>query len=1077
MKEFTLITAIVLTANLLFAQIIHIPEDYVTIQDGINAANTGDTVLVAQGTYIENIYFYSKNITIASHYLINPDTSLISQTIIDGNQNGRVVTMDAGILNGFTITNGYAEYVNGGGIYCSDSAIRLSNLIICNNTTPFASPIGGGGGGGICISSIASLTLEHVVIANNIAEYGGGGVYCWDSNPLLQDVVIENNTAESIGGGIYCSNSNPVLQDVIIENNSAIGAGGAPTGGVGGGTYFFHSDPIMKNVTIRNNVAKSKAGGVFFSNSQPVFDSIERCNIYMNHTFEDGNDLYSENPVEIILDTFTVINPTSVFATPISNFTFNILNGLITQVYADLYVSPTGDNSNSGLTAGEPLKNIQYAFLKILADSLNPHTIFLLEGTYSTTSNDEWFPVHFPDYVSLAGTSQNDVILDAEQNSRVIRLTNNKGTAISNLTITGGYTVSYPESFTEDGGGGIYCDSSNVLLQNLSIIDNSAVAYDELSYPAYGGGLCFRNSEPLLQNLTVSNNSASYGGGIYYSESTPVFTGGAITNNSSTKYGGGIYLYDSNVIFDSINRCSIYLNHSLLGKDLYSYQYVEVFVDTFTVLNPTTYFIQPFANFSMDVLHGLIPQISADVYVAPDGDNNNSGLTSGDPFKTIDHALSVILSTETDPHIIHLLSGTYAPSTNGEMYPLVIPEYSFIEGVSESSVILDAEDLSGVLEFHDCQYAEISNMTITGGYKSMYIGGAGMRILNSNPLIHDVTISGNSCLQVVSGGGGVLCGVNSSPVFKNTTINDNTTSNYGGGGMACYGGAPKFENTIVSNNSSTGLSGGGGIYFSNSNPVLINCIFFENTTSSSGGAISCRNSNPTLVNISLSDNVASEYYGGGGICCRYNSNPVLFNTILWNNEPNEISYYYIGDPNSITISLSDIQEGEAGIVTNGNGTINWLEGNIDEDPLFVGTGDHPYSLTNESPCVNTGTPDTTGLNLPELDLAGNPRFFGGRIEMGSYENQEVIVGVKDDELVDFENELQIFPNPARNEVSISVKDGVIIKEVNIYNQIGQRLIHKKGKINSVNISILPKGMCIFEIETENGKYRRKLIIE
>ena len=126
MKKLTLVTAIIFIASLLFAQTINIPGDYATIQEGINAANTGDTVLVAPGTYIENIDFYGKNITVASHYLINPDTSLISQTIIDGNQIWGVVTMDAGTLNGFTITNG-SSY-DGGGIYCSGSAILLQNF-------------------------------------------------------------------------------------------------------------------------------------------------------------------------------------------------------------------------------------------------------------------------------------------------------------------------------------------------------------------------------------------------------------------------------------------------------------------------------------------------------------------------------------------------------------------------------------------------------------------------------------------------------------------------------------------------------------------------------------------------------------------------------------------------------------------------------------------------------------------------------------------------------------------------------------------------------------------------------------
>ena len=75
------------------------------------------------------------------------------------------------------------------------------------------------------------------------------------------------------------------------------------------------------------------------------------------------------------------------------------------------------------------------------------------------------------------------------------------------------------------------------------------------------------------------------------------------------------------------------------------------------------------------------------------------------------------------------------------------------------------------------------------------------------------------------------------------------------------------------------------------------------------------------------------------------------------------------------------------------------------------------------------------------------------------------------------NEILIFPNPAKNEISISVKDGVIIKEINIYNQIGQRLIHKKGKTNTVDVSMLPCGMYILEVEIDNGKLRSKLMIK
>ncbi|MDI6736614.1 MAG: hypothetical protein QME42_10580 [bacterium] len=93
------------------AATLNVPGSYTTIQAAINAATTGDTVLVNNGTYIENINFNGKAITVQS---INGTTS----TIIDGNASGSVVVFGSGeginsVLTGFTITNGSDTLVGG----------------------------------------------------------------------------------------------------------------------------------------------------------------------------------------------------------------------------------------------------------------------------------------------------------------------------------------------------------------------------------------------------------------------------------------------------------------------------------------------------------------------------------------------------------------------------------------------------------------------------------------------------------------------------------------------------------------------------------------------------------------------------------------------------------------------------------------------------------------------------------------------------------------------------------------------------------------------------------------------------
>ena len=108
---------IIFMCSLITATIIEVPTDYPTIQTGINNAVNGDTVLVAEGNYTENINYSGAVITLASQYIFQQDLSIIMETIIqaDPESDAAVVTFQTGELSesqliGFSITGATGSY-------------------------------------------------------------------------------------------------------------------------------------------------------------------------------------------------------------------------------------------------------------------------------------------------------------------------------------------------------------------------------------------------------------------------------------------------------------------------------------------------------------------------------------------------------------------------------------------------------------------------------------------------------------------------------------------------------------------------------------------------------------------------------------------------------------------------------------------------------------------------------------------------------------------------------------------------------------------------------------------------------
>ena len=204
------------------------------IQSAINAADDGDTVLVADGIYnITSHIFCDKSLRIKS---VNGSES----TIVNANGNCRVFRLKASngpcSLDGFTITGGYADYNGsvGGGIAANHSGtIRISNCIVEKNEAVKA-------GGGIHFGPTAGMNISAIIdnctIRSNQASTVGGGINCGMATGTTNSVqikasIIENNKAGTHGGGIHAAMwrnrmGSISIEDCIVTGNECTGQGG-----------------------------------------------------------------------------------------------------------------------------------------------------------------------------------------------------------------------------------------------------------------------------------------------------------------------------------------------------------------------------------------------------------------------------------------------------------------------------------------------------------------------------------------------------------------------------------------------------------------------------------------------------------------------------------------------------------------------------------------------------------------------------------------------------------------------------------------------------------------------------------
>jgi hypothetical protein len=246
----TLLKVIIIVSSwflVLSANTIRVPEDQSSIQAGINAAVNGDTVLMKDSTYYENINFMGKAITVASYMIIDNDTTHRDSTIINGSQPvnpdlGSVVSFvshedTTSVLYGFTITGGSgwwnlaSGFREGGGIYCYYAGCKIIANKIINNSVAGPSALGGGLaasplGNSACVVLKENQIAHNTVTANSSGALGGGLLLSCNAK-LTANLISYNsciagpNGVYAEGGGISLQPGEPLYyREMIMENNT-----------------------------------------------------------------------------------------------------------------------------------------------------------------------------------------------------------------------------------------------------------------------------------------------------------------------------------------------------------------------------------------------------------------------------------------------------------------------------------------------------------------------------------------------------------------------------------------------------------------------------------------------------------------------------------------------------------------------------------------------------------------------------------------------------------------------------------------------------------------------------------------
>lgn len=279
-----------------------IPDHFPTIQDAVDAATEGDSIVLAPKIYDGvgnyNINFKGKNLVILGE-------GGRENCVIDCQSKGQGFQFTQGesqasAISGLSIINGYGR--QGGGVFIDGSSPRIVDCIIQDCASESNTVDDAQGAGIYCRGGQPVIRdcwiLRNQAYANNAGSQGGG-IYVKDSGARIEGCIISENVADSGlqpvygGGGVYISGSTgasvgtPMVRHCLVVGNVAAG--------YGGGLHARETSIEIINCTVVGNTSRqTHGGGGLYLHDARQEDSLAQINssiVWGNETTSQGEQI------------------------------------------------------------------------------------------------------------------------------------------------------------------------------------------------------------------------------------------------------------------------------------------------------------------------------------------------------------------------------------------------------------------------------------------------------------------------------------------------------------------------------------------------------------------------------------------------------------------------------------------------------------------------------------------------------------------------------------------------------------------------------------------------------------------